>query len=58
MPPLTKNPANPEDSRSAKRRRHEAERGVSAMNFGELFEAVPGMAGYDIERDDMRQAPV
>jgi hypothetical protein len=58
VPPLTKNPANPEDSRSAKRRRQEAERGVSAMNFGELFEAVPGMAGYDIERDDMRQAPV
>ena len=56
--PLTKNLDDPEDLRSAKRGWREAERGVAAMNFDELFEALPGMAGYNIERDDMRQAGV
>ena len=35
-----------------------AEMVVAVMNFGELFEAVPIIAGYNIESDDMRQAGI
>lgn len=42
---------HPKDSGSNKRRRHQAEQGVAALNFGEVFEVVPGMDVYQY-RDD------
>jgi hypothetical protein len=43
----------PKDSGSNKTRRHQAEQGVAALNFGDVLEVVPGMDVYQYRGDNV-----